>query len=396
MTEHANISVKKEEVAAEGPVRQIVHLDLDTFFVSVERLQDPRLEGRPVIVGGSAERGVVAACSYETRRCGVHSGMAMALARRLCPDAVVLRGDHELYRKYSETVAGIIEARVPLYERASVDEFYLDMTGMDRFFGTLQWTRELRKEITRETGLPLSFGLSVNKTVSKIATGEAKPAGMLTVPPERVHPFLDPLPVRRIPMVGLRSYRLLRSMGVERIATLRAIPPEMLQQLFGKNGLLLWKKANGIDNSPVINERLRKSIGTERTFDEDTTDARYLLRTLVNMTARSAWELRRHGRTASQVTVKIRYSDFETHTLQQKIPHTAFDHTLIATAKELFRRLYTRRVRVRLLGVRLGGLVPGTQQLSLFGNDEKMARLYQAMDYLRERYGGEAIGTIKR
>jgi len=172
-----------------GTSRQIVHLDLDTFFVSVERLQDRRLVGRPVIVGGSSQRGVVASCSYETRRYGIHSGMPLAMARRLCPDAVVVRGDHALYRRYSEMVSEIVEARVPLYERASVDEFYLDMTGMDRFFGTLRWTRELRAEITRETGLPLSFGLSVNKTVSKIATSEAKPAGGLTVPAERIHPF---------------------------------------------------------------------------------------------------------------------------------------------------------------------------------------------------------------
>ena len=377
-----------------GTSRQIVHFDLDTFFVSVERLQDSRLEGWPVIVGGSSERGVVASCSYEARRCGVHSGMAMAMARRLCPEAVVLRGDHSLYRKYSETVAEIIGARAPLYEQASVDEFYLDMTGMDRFFGTLRWTRELRAEITRETGLPLSFGLSVNKTVSKIATSEAKPAGGLTVPAERIHPFLDPLPVRKIPMVGLKSYRLLRSMGVERIATLRAIPPELLQQLLGKNGLLLWKKANGIDERPVLNERLRKSIGTERTFDRDTADASFLLSTLVKMTGKSAYELRRRGRVASLVAVKIRYSDFETHTLQKKIPYTAFDHTLTATAKELFRRLYTRRVRVRLLGVRLGGLAPGTQQLSLFGDDPKMARLYQAMDHLRDKYGTGTIGML--
>jgi len=374
--------------------RQIVHLDLDTFFVSVERLQDSRLEGRPVLVGGASERGVVASCSYEARRCGVHAGMAMAIARRLCPEAVVLRGDHALYQKYSQMVTEIVEARAPLYEQASVDEFYLDMTGMDRFFGTLRWTRELRREIIRETGLPLSSGLSVNKTVSKIATGEAKPAGELTVPPERVHPFLDPLPVHRIPMVGGKSYRLLRSMGVERIATLRAIPPAMLQQLFGKNGLLLWKKANGIDDSPVVNERLRKSIGTERTFDRDTDDAAFLLTALVKMTEQSAYELRRRGRIASRVTVKIRYSDFETHTLQQQIPLTAFDHTLIATAKVLFRRLYTRRVRVRLLGVRLGGLVPGTQQLGLFGDDTRLARLYQAMDRIRERYGTKTIGRM--
>ncbi len=377
----------KGEVSDNREGRQIVHLDLDTFFVSVERLHDRRLEGRPVIVGGASERGVVASCSYEARRWGVHSGMPVAMARRLCPEAVVIRGDHALYRRHSEAVAELIEERVPLYERASIDEFYLDMTGMDRFFGTLRWTRELRDTIVRKTGLPLSFALSVNKTVAKIATGEAKPAGELTVPAEEVQPFLDPLSVRKIPMVGKKNYELLRSMGVGRIATLRAIPPELLQRLLGSQGLLLWKKARGIDDSPVVNERLRKSIGTEETFDHDTTDTAFLLRTLVRMTEKSAYELRRRGRMASLLTVKIRYSDFETHTLQRRIPLTVFDHELIAVARELFLRLYTRRVRVRLLGIRLGGLVPGTQQLHLFDDDGRMARLYHALDHLRDRYG---------
>ena len=371
--------------------RQIVHLDLDTFFVSVERLHDRRLEGRPVLVGGASERGVVASCSYEARAYGVHAGMSMATARRLCPGAAVVRGDHSRYRQYSEHVAALIDERVPLYERASIDEFYLDMTGMDRFFGTLRWVRELRDVIRKETGLPLSFGLSVNKTVAKIATGEAKPAGERTVPAGEVLPFLDPLPVRKIPMVGPKSYALLRTLGIERIATLRAMPPELLEQLLGRNGRSLWKKANGIDDTPVVNERERKSIGTEETFDHDTADLPFLLRHLVRMTEKSAYEMRRRGRVASLVTVKIRYSDFETHTLQRRIPFTAFDHDLIATAKELFRRLYTRRVRVRLLGIRLGGLVPGTQQLNLFHDDSRLTRLYQTLDRLRDRYGAAAI-----
>ena len=371
--------------------RQVVHLDLDSFFVSVERLRDDRLKGKPVIVGGISDRGVVASCSYEARRYGVHSAMPVRMVRQLCPEAVIVRGDMELYSRYSHMVTEIIAEKAPVYEKASIDEHYLDVTGMDRFFGTLQWTRELKEKIIRETGLPISFGLSVNKTVSKIATGEAKPHGELMVPANYVKPFLAPLSIRKIPMIGNKTWHLLRSMGISAIKTLQQIPPEMLERVLGKNGITLWKKANGIDNTPVMDERRQKSIGTERTFDRDTTDADFLTRVLTGMVEKAAFELRKQEKLTSCVTVKIRYSDFETHTLQKRIPYTSFDHILVDTAKELFSRLYRRRVLVRLIGVRFSHLVQGVQQLNLFEDSSGMIRLYLAIDRMRKRYGFKAV-----
>jgi len=220
--------------------RHIVHLDLDTFFVSVERLMRPELAGKPVIIGGASDRSVVSSCSYEARRFGVHSAMPVKMARVLCRDAVLIRGDMECYSKYSHMVTDIIAERAPVYEKASIDEHYIDVTGMDRFFGTLQWSLELRQTIIRNTGLPISFGLSVNKTVSKIATGEAKPNGELEVLQPAVQTFLNPLPVGKIPMIGEKTCHLLRSMGIITINTLRLVPPEMMERVMGKNGIVIW------------------------------------------------------------------------------------------------------------------------------------------------------------
>ena len=315
--------------------RHIVHLDLDTFFVSVERMQNTKLNGKPVIIGGMSDRGVVASCSYETRRFGVHSAMPMKMARLLCPDASFIRGDMELYSKYSDTVTGIIAEKAPVYEKASIDEHYIDITGMDRFFGCLKWTSELREKIIKETGLPISFGLSENKTVSKIATGEAKPNRGIEVPYEGIKPFLSPLSISKIPMIGKKTYRLLRSMGISTIKTLSEIPVEMMECTMGKNGVLIWKKANGIDPDPVRPYWERKSISTERTFEQDTTDIYLLKNLLTGMVEKITYELRQKQKLTSCVTVKIRYSNFDTHTLQKRIPYTSFDHTLIAVAKEL-------------------------------------------------------------
>ena len=375
-----------------GEPRNVVHLDLDSFFVSVERLQNSRLEGKPVIIGGLSDRGVVASCSYEARRFGIHSAMPMRMARQLCGDAVIIRGDMDLYSRYSEMVTDIIQEWAPVYEKASIDEHYLDLTGMDRFFGTLKWSRELKKQIVRHTGLPMSFGLSLNKTVSKIATGEAKPDGGLYVPPPRVKPFLYPLSIRKIPMIGDKTYRLLRSMGISRIRTLSQVPVEMLQHVLGKNGITLWKKANGIDTSPVEPYSERKSIGSERTFERDTTDLQAMNALLVSMVEKLAFQLRQESKLTSCVTVKIRYSNYDTHTLQKRIAYSAFDHHLIATARELFRKLYTRRMLIRLLGVRFSHLVHGTQQLNMFEDTYEMVSLYQSMDAIRQRYGSRAIG----
>ncbi len=371
--------------------RSIVHLDLDTFFVSVERLKNGKLKGKPVIVGGMSDRGVVASCSYEARRFGVHSAMPVRMARRLCSDAVFIRGDMELYSKYSRMVTEIIAEAAPLFEKASIDEHYIDITGMDRFFGNLKWARELRRRIIKETGLPISFGLSTNKTVSKIATGEAKPNGELFVPGNRVKPFLFPLSIAKIPMIGQKNYRLLRSMGVADIKTLSMIPPEMMLQVLGKNGLIIWKRANGIDPTPVVQYSERKSIGTERTFDKDTTDVQRLRNILIGMVERLAFRLRKEEKLTGNVSVKIRYSNFDTHTLQKRIAYTSFDHVLIQVALELFERIYKRRMLIRLIGVRFSHLVTGNQQLDLFDEKPQLADLYQAMDVLRIRYGTRAV-----
>jgi DNA polymerase IV len=371
--------------------RNIVHFDLDTFFVSVERLVNSKLTGKPVIIGGMSDRGVVASCSYEARTYGVHSAMPMKMARILCSDAIVVRGDMELYSRYSHLVTEIIEERAPLYEKASIDEFYIDVTGLDRFFGCLKWTQELRHSIIKNTGLPISFGLSVNKTVSKIATGEAKPNGEKEVPKSIVRPFLQPLSISKIPMIGDKTFHLLRSMGIATIGTLSLIPSEMLEKILGKNGIIIWKKANGIDNSPVRSYSERKSIGTEHTFDQDSIDVLKMKELLVSMVEKLAFDMRKKQRLTSCVTVKIRYSNFDTHTLQKRIPYTSFDHQLIVIAKELFDRLYQRRMLIRLIGVRFSHLVQGTQQLNMFEDTPGTVNLYKAMDKLRTRYGRNSV-----
>jgi DNA polymerase-4 len=374
--------------------RNIVHFDLDTFFVSVERLQNPALQGKPVIIGGMSDRGVVASCSYEARRFGVSSAMPMKMARMMCRDAVFIRGDMELYSRYSQLVTEIIAEKAPLYEKASVDEHYLDVTGMDRFFGLLKWTHELRSAIMKNTGLPISFGLSVNKTVSKIATGEAKPNGELQVPEDQVKLFLAPLSIRKIPGIGEKTYPLLRSMGVATIDTLSRIPLEMMERVMGKNGIILWERANGIDTTPVRQYSESKSVSTESTFEQDTTDIVRMKEILVKMVEKIAYELREQQKLTACVTVKIRYSNFDTHTIQQQVPYTAFDHVLIPIVKELFDKLYRRRMLIRLVGVRFSKLVPGSQQIDLFEDSVEMISLYQAMDRIRGKYGRKIIRGV--
>lgn len=371
--------------------KTIVHLDLDTFFVSVERLQNSCLTGKPVIIGGLSDRGVVASCSYESRKFGVHSGMPMKMARAMCNDAIIIRGDMDTYSRYSNMVTEIIAEQAPVYEKASIDEHYLDISGMDRFFGSLKWTSELRQTIIKNTGLPISFGLSVNKTVSKMATNEAKPNGLLQVESALVQPFLNPLSIKKIPMIGNQTYRLLRSMGIGTIGTLSSMPLEMMENVMGKNGIVIWKKANGIDPTPVIQYSERKSISSERTFDQDTIDVVRLEEIITGMVEKICFELRKKQKLTSCITVKIRYSNFDTHTLQKRIPYTSFDHILIKEARELFQKLYQRRMLVRLVGVKFSHLVSGMQQLDMFEDTPEMTSLYQAMDHIRLRYGKKAI-----
>ncbi len=368
-----------------------MHIDLDTFFVSVERLTNSRLIGKPVLVGGAGDRGVVASCSYEARQFGIHSAMPMRTARQLCPEAIVVQGDHEGYSKYSNLVTEVIKSQVPLYEKTSIDEFYIDLTGMDRFFGCYKLAGEMRQNIIKETGLPISFAMSVNKTVSKVGTGEAKPNGQKEIPFGTEKDFLAPLSIKKIPMVGDKTYFLLRSMGIERIKTLQEMPVDMMERVLGENGSSIWRKANGIDNSPVIPYSERKSISTERTFDKDTIDVKQLNGILVSMTEKLSYQLRNEQKLTGCITIKVRYSDFNTYTLQARIPYTALDHTLLDKVKELFEKLYQRRLLVRLIGIRFSHLIQGTHQFTLFEDTQKSVQLYDALDKLRNRYGKYAI-----
>lgn len=266
--------------------RAIVHIDMNTFFVSCERLTNSELNGIPLIIGGG-ERGVVASCSYEARRFGVRSAMPIHMAMKLCPQAKIMKGDMELYSRLSHEVTEIIQEKAPVVEKASIDEFYLDITGMDKFYGSYKWTDELARRITKETGLPLTFALSVNKTVSKIGTGEGKQKQNLEIPQQLVQSFLNPLSIRKIPMVGEKTFQLLSRIGIRKIQTLSEMPAEALQRMIGQNGIELWKKANGIDNNPVEPYTERKSISTEHTFSQDTIDIPKLNRVLLGMVENS-------------------------------------------------------------------------------------------------------------
>ncbi len=371
--------------------QNIIHLDLDAFFVAVERKNNPKLIGQPLIIGGSSRRGVVAACSYETRKFGVHSAMPMYLALQLCPDAKVISGDMEAYSQNSHEVTEIIAESAPLFEKSSIDEFYIDASGMDRYFGAFKWAVELRKKIIRESGLTISLGMSVNKLVSKVTTNEFKPNAEAQVLPGTEKDFLGPLSVDKIPMIGKKTASFLYDMGVRKVETLREMPLNFLVSAFGKNGISLWNKAHGIDESPVVPYHEQKSISTECTFDEDTIDIKRLKSILIAMVEKVAFQLREQKKLSSCVTVKIRYSNFDTETRQIQIPYTSSDQILLRTVTELFTKLYSRRMLIRLVGVRLSGLVSGNHQISLFDDTAETIHLYEAIDHIKHKHGVEKL-----
>lgn len=368
------------------PQRIVAHFDLDSFFVSVEVLNNPSLKGKPVYVGGH-DRGVVAACSYEARKFGIHSGMPSAQARKLCPEAIALRGTRGEYSRYSRWVTNIIAAKAPLFEKASIDEFYLDLTGMDKFFNPLQWTIGLRKQIMDETGLPISFGLSSNKMMAKIATNEAKPNGYLQIPFGKEKEFLAPLAVDKIPGVGGHTHAVLKSMGIYTIGDINKFTAEQLDERLGKWGAGLYNKSFGIHNSEVHQYHESKSISSENTFEENKTDVDFLMSEIVRLTEKIAYELRLDGKTAGCIAVKIRYPDFETTSKQTTVPYTCADDEIIPVAKKLFHQLYKKGEPVRLLGVRLSELTNEAVQADLFENKEKKTDLYKAIDDVKNRFG---------
>ncbi len=381
--------------------RIIMHIDLDSFFVSVERKFHPELIGKPVIIGGSAERGVVASCSYEARAFGVHSAMPTRQALKLCPHAIVIRGSHGLYSEASREVTDIIHNAVPLYQKTSVDEFYIDYTGMDRFHDCYQHATELRHKIIRETGLPISFGMSSCKTVSKMATNQAKPNGQLLIPHGKEREFLAPLNISKIPGLGESTSKKLYTYGIEKIGDLQKCNLVFLETVFGKAGRFLWNKANGIDEGEIVPHSERKSISTEHTFHTNIADRATIETILVSMTEELASKLRKENMVTSCLAIKVRYANFETHTQQEKIALTAAEHILIPGVKNLLRKAWNQHRPIRLIGVRLSNLCPGSYQINLFEDNEERIRLYQAMDKINFKFGdktvcraaGMAIGT---
>jgi DNA polymerase-4 len=371
--------------------RHIAHIDLDAFFVSVEQLRNPKLKGKPVLIGGSNDRGVVAACSYEARKFGIHSAMPMYAAKRLCRDAVVVKSDFEAYSRYSTLVTDVIRESVPLFEKASIDEFYIDLTGMDKFFGCGKFTSSLRDKVIRESGLPVSWGLACNKLISKVATNETKPNGQLEIPFGTEKKFIAPLSILKLPGIGKETGYKFFKMGVQTVQTLSEIPVELLQNLLGKQGTELWRRANAIDESPVIPYSEQKSLSTEHTFQADTIDMNFLNCEISRMTEKLAFELRSQDRLTGCVTVKVRYADFQTQTIQRTIPYTNADHMLIKTARELLAKLYERRLLVRLVGVRFTHLIPGTYQIDLFEDSDEMINLYQSIDSIKKKFGEKLI-----
>jgi DNA polymerase-4 len=303
----------------------------------------------------------------------------------------VLRGNSGTYTKYSDLITEIIKSEVPAFEKASIDEFYADLSGMDQFFGTYKFASELRTKIIRESGLPISLGLSINKIVSKVATGEAKPNNQIKIDQGYEKQFLAPLPIRKIPMVGDKTGLTLQRLGIRIVSDLQKLPEELLLQTLGKTGGIIWRRAQGIDHSPVITYNERKSISTERTFDYDTIDMTLLRELLIAMTENLAYQLRRGQKLTSCVSVKIRYADFDTQSRQLKIPYTSADHLLIPRVLELFNALYNRRLRVRLIGVKFSHLAGGNYQINLFDDNESAIKLYQAIDRMRLRFGDRSI-----
>lgn len=376
-------------------LHHIAHFDLDAFFVSVERILDPTLVGKALILGGSKERGVVSTCSYEARKYGVRSAMPMSKAVSLCPHAVVMKGSRGQYGKFSQWVTDIIASKAPVFEKASIDEFYLDLTGMDRFFDPLQWTIDLRNEIMDTTNLPISFGLASNKMVAKMATNAAKPNGYLQVLHGKEKTFLAPLSVGDIPGVGEHTLKTLHSIGIMTIGDLALYPIHLLEHHFGKYGELLSQKSHGTYTGSVQTTHEAKSISTERTFNENTSDLDFLYAELLRMTEKLGFELRDEGKMTRCITIKIRYPDFETHTKQVSIHSSSYDDEMFKVVKDLFTQLYSKGKPVRLLGVRLSDLVGDSVQTDLFDNRVQKSRLYAAIDGVKNRFGTESLNRGK-
>lgn len=374
-----------------SPLRHIVHFDLDAFFVSVERILDPSLNGKAVIVGGSSERGVVSAASYEARKFGVHSAMPTRKAAQLCPHAIFVRGSIGEYGRFSRLVTQIIASKVPLFEKASIDEFYIDLTGMDRFFGVYQYTRELRQQIIKETGLPISFALATNKLVGKVATNEVKPNGEIEVLAGFEKSYFAPMKLEKLPGVGGKFIETLHHFGLNTMGEVAIMEEAKLEKMFGKHGSDLWYQCNAIDNREVIPFHEAKSCSSENTFEKDTSDENFLLREITRLSEKVGYEVRAENKMCGCINIKLRYSNFETVNKQSMVDYTASDHNILTYAKQLFLSLWDKERPVRLLGVRCSHLVESSYQLSLFDNADEDKKLYAAIDDIKNTFGKKLL-----
>jgi DNA polymerase-4 len=384
----------------------IFHLDLDAFFISVERILDPSLEGKPVIVGADPRvdahgqphgRGVVAACSYETREFGVRSGIPVRQACQLCPTGLFIHGSHKEYSRFSRAVKNILERYAPVLEQASIDEFYLDFTGCERIYGhPYFFASRIQAEIKRELHLPCSIGIASNKFVAKVASDYAKPEGITFVLPGQEVEFLSPLPVERMPGVGEVTQRELNARGFYTIGQIANTSSEYFQIVFGKWGKAIHDHALGKGTEFLIPHDERheqKSISREETYGTDTTDKRVVEKTLFELVEDVCDSLRKENWMASKVGIKLRYSDFVTLTREKTLSSPTNDDKIIyETAVELFRKAYTRRVSVRLIGVRLTKFCEFSEQEILFPTiEDKRQKLLKSIDRIRTKYGMEIV-----
>jgi DNA polymerase IV len=388
--------------------RLIFHVDMDAFFVSVEELYDPSLKGKPVVVGGRGDqRGVVSAASYAARKFGIHSAMPLRTASSLCPHAVFVEGHPDRYREYSKKVAAVMEAHTPLVEMASIDEAYLDMTGTERLHGPpLAAAHKLHEAIRAETGLNNSIGASGSRLVSKVASDQAKPNGVLWIPPGAEAAFLAPLDVRKIPGVGKATEASLHACGIRKVGDLARLDEKFLAQRFGKWGLALAGKSRGVDavgwfDGEIGVDEDPKSVSHEHTYDEDTADAEKIEASLAHLSEKIGRRLREYGLHARTVQLKLRYSDFSTYTRAQTLPHaTQLDTEILRVSRELFRRNWRRGEKVRLIGVQTSGFSETEGQLDLLEGEknEKLKKAFSAADVLRDRYGDQTVnlgGALK-
>src|SRR5271165_721165 len=392
------------EAATPEATASILHIDMDAFFVSVELLARPELKGLPVIVGGQRDqRGVVTSASYEARRFGVHSAMALRTAAKLCPQGVFLDSHHELYGRWSDRIASILSKYSPVVEMASVDEAYIDLAGTERLHGpALAAADKLSREIASTTGLPCSIGVGTSRLIAKVASEQAKPRGLVWVAPGSEEAFLAPLPVRRIPGIGKVTERALRAMGIETVAQIASEPQERLEIIFGRWGHALYRKARGGDSYEFLVDAEAKSISQNHTFGEDTLDEQAMTATISHLSQKACKRLRESGLSTRTLTLTIRYAGFDTYTRSKSLPEaTQLDADVSSVFLQLFQQHRNRKRKVRLLGVSLSNMGHGGEQLDLLDAERraKLEKLTQATDRLRERFGFGAVqfgGSLRK